>query len=383
MSRHLRILGTRGIPACHGGFETFAEYLAIYLAEAGWSVTVYCQDEGKGNTYEDRWKGIRLVHIPVQRKGALGTILFDWKSIQHACKEEGLVLTLGYNTAVFSVLYRLKGIRNLINMDGIEWRRKKWSRGAKLWLYLNEWAGAHLGHHLIADHPQIKNHLLRHVHPGKVSTIAYGAPCIESAEVDLLTPHGILPNNYAIMIARPEPENSVLEIVRAWSARKRGMPLVVLGKYSPDVPLQREVLNAASDEVIFLGAIYDKSKLAALRFFARVYIHGHQVGGTNPSLVEALGAGNAIIAHDNKFNRWVAGDRAWYFDSAERLAAVLDQTIQDAAEIVQMRAESIKRHQEQFTWPKVLLSYEALLLSMQVPVPAHPLPGRGATVGER
>jgi glycosyltransferase involved in cell wall biosynthesis len=383
MTKHLRILGTRGIPACHGGFETFAEHLAIYLTEAGWNVTVYCQEDGDGDLYEDTWKGIRLMHIPVQQKGAMGTILFDWKSILHACKESGLVLTLGYNTAVFSALYRLRGIRNLINMDGIEWRRKKWSRGAKLWLYLNEWAGAHLGHHLIADHPQIKNHLLRHVHAGKISTIAYGAPCIESASADVLKQFGLEPSNYAIMIARPEPENSVLEVVRAWSAKKQGMPLVVLGKYSPEVPLQREVLNTASDEVMFLGAIYDKSKLAALRFFARVYIHGHQVGGTNPSLVEALGAGNAIIAHDNKFNRWVAGDRARYFDSSEALATVLEQTVHDSHEIEQMRLESAKRHQEQFTWPRVLLAYEALFLSMLVPVPSRSLPVREAAVGER
>lgn len=383
MTKHLRILGTRGIPACHGGFETFAENLAIYLVEAGWRVTVYCQDEGDGAIYEDVWRGVRLVHIPVKQKGAIGTILFDWKSIVHACNEPGLVLTLGYNTAVFSIMYRLKETRNLINMDGIEWRRQKWSRGAKLWLYLNEWAGAHLGHHLIADHPQIKAHLLRHVHAGKISTITYGAPSIGSASSDVLKLYGLEPGRYAIMIARPEPENSVLEVVQAWSSRRQGLPLVVLGKYSSEVPLQREVLNAASEEVIFLGAIYDKEKLAALRFFARIYIHGHQVGGTNPSLVEALGAGNAIIAHDNKFNRWVAGDDARYFDSAERLATVLEKTIDDHAEIERMRAASIKRHREQFTWPRVLLAYEALLLSMLVPVPSRSLPVGEAAVGKQ
>lgn len=383
MTKHLRILGTRGIPACHGGFETFAENLAIYLTEAGWSVTVYCQDEGDGDIYEDTWKGVRLVHVPVKQKGALGTILFDWKSIMHVCNESGLVLTLGYNTAVFSLVYRLKGVRNLINMDGIEWRRQKWSIGAKLWLYLNEWAGAHLGHHLIADHPHIKAHLLRHVHPGKISTIAYGAPRIGAANSNVLAQFGLEPDRYAIMIARPEPENSVLEVVQAWSSRRQGLPLVVLGKYSHEVSLQRDVLNAASDEVIFAGAIYDKDKLAALRFFARLYIHGHQVGGTNPSLVEALGAGNAIIAHDNKFNRWVAGDDAKYFDSAEQLAAVLEQTAHDSAEIERMRTASIKRHSEQFTWPRVLLAYEALLLSMLVPAPSHALPVREAAVGKR
>ncbi len=383
MSKHLRILGTRGIPACHGGFETFAEYLAVYLTEAGWSVTVYCQDDGGGSPYEDMWKGIRRVHIPIERKGAMGTVLFDWKSTLHACNETGLVLTLGYNTAVFTSLYRLNGITNLINMDGIEWRRQKWSLGAKLWLYMNEWAGAHLGHHLIADHPHIKSHLLRHVHEGKISTIAYGAPCIASANAEVLNEYGLRPNHYAIMIARPEPENSVLEIVRAWSKKKQGIPLIVLGKYSTDIPLQREVLEAASEEVLFVGAIYDKEKLAALRHFARLYLHGHQVGGTNPSLVEALGAGNAIVAHDNKFNRWVAGDHARYFDSTDALAAVLEQTIHDQEEIGAMRAASSRRHHESFTWPRVLLAYEALLLSMLAPAPVRVTPVHSASVGER
>lgn len=383
MTRHLRILGTRGIPACHGGFETFAENLAVYLVNAGWKITVYCQEDGNGDTYENTWKGVRLVHIPVQRQGALGTILFDWKSALHACQESGLLLTLGYNTAVFCALYRMKGIRNLINMDGIEWQRKKWKRGARLWLYMNEWAGAHLGHHLIADHPQIKEHLLGRVHEGKIATIAYGAPRIETADPDVLKQYGLQPNRYAIMIARPEPENSVLEVVQAWSARRRGMPLVVLGNYSPAVPLQRQVLQTASDEVAFLGAIYDKDKLAALRFFARLYIHGHQVGGTNPSLVEALGAGNAIIAHDNRFNRWVAGKNAKYFDSAQSLGEILTHTLHDDGVIELMRKGSISRHREQFTWPKVLLSYEALLLSMMAPSVERPLSVREARVGEQ
>jgi glycosyltransferase involved in cell wall biosynthesis len=381
MTRYLRILGTRGIPAAHGGFETFAENLAIYLTDAGWKVTVYCQEDGGGLTYEDAWNGIRRVHIPVPRDGASGTLLFDWKATLHACKEDGLLLTLGYNTAVFCALYRVKRIRNLINMDGIEWRRQKWKRGAKLWLYLNEWAGAHLGDHLIADHPQIKRHLSRHVHEGKIATIAYGAPRIESADATVLDQYGLEPNRYAIMIARPEPENSVLEVVCAWSKQSRGIPLAVLGNYSPKVPLQRAVLNAASDEVKFLGAIYDKDKLSALRYFAWVYIHGHQVGGTNPSLVEALGAGNAVVAHDNRFNRWVAGEHARYFDSVDGLGRVLDQIIPDAHEIERMRAASVKRHQEQFTWPRVLLAYEALFLSMLTPSRTFPLPG--AVVGER
>ncbi|MGQ0501814.1 MAG: DUF1972 domain-containing protein [Panacagrimonas sp.] len=117
---HLRILGIRGLPASHGGFETFAEKLAIFLRDRGWDVTVYCQETGSGPVVEDRWEGIRRVRMPIAGKGSATTVLFDWKSTLHAAREPGLALTLGYNTAIFCSVLRLCGVTNLINMDGIE-----------------------------------------------------------------------------------------------------------------------------------------------------------------------------------------------------------------------------------------------------------------------
>lgn len=359
----IKILGTRGVPANHGGFETFAEHLALYLVAHGWTVTVYCQEDGGHSVYEDDWQGVRRVHIPVTRSGAFGTIIFDWKSTLHACREPGLTLTLGYNTAVFCIWYRLKGLTNLINMDGIEWRRQKWGVVAKIWFYLNEWAGAWLGNHLIADHPEIKTHLSTRVSGGKITTIAYGADRVEQADVGVLAQYGLVPNGYAILIARAEPENSILEVVRGWSQKKRGLKLVVLGKYDHKHAYQRLVKEAGSDEVLFLGAIYEGTVVDALRFFARIYIHGHQVGGTNPSLVEALGAGNAVLAHDNLFNRWVVGDEAKFFSGENGCSSVLDQILRDDELIVRMRASSLKRHAEAFTWNRILGEYETLLLS--------------------
>ena len=115
------------------------------------------------------------------------------------------------------------------------------------------------------------------------------------------------------MIARAEPENSILEVVQAWSRKPRGCKLVVLGKYEAGHAYQRAVQAAASAEVVFPGAVYEKPVVQALRFHARFYVHEHQVGGTNPSLVESLGTGNAVLAHDNAYNRWVAGDAGVYF----------------------------------------------------------------------
>lgn len=363
MNKKLRILGTRGIPANHGGFETFAENLALYLAPRGWDVTVYCQEDGIGKCYESHWRDVRLVYIPVERQGALGTVIFDWKSTLHACRESGLILTLGYNTAIFCVLYRLKGLTNIINMDGIEWRRQKWGPVAKTWFYMNEWAGAWLGNHLIADHPEIKKHLSTRVRAGKITTIPYGSDRIDGAEVGVLSSYNVVPNGYALLIARAEPENSILEVVRAWSLKKRGLILLVLGNYAPNHVYQCAVRDAASDEVRFAGAIYDAKIVSALRFFARLYIHGHQVGGTNPSLVEALGAGNAVLAHDNPFNRWVAGDSAKFFRNGDECEQKLELALHDDEQVASIRTSSLKRHSEAFTWQMSLSAYEALLSS--------------------
>jgi glycosyltransferase involved in cell wall biosynthesis len=358
----LRILGTRGIPAAHGGFETFAEYLALYLAQRGWQVTVYCQQDGEGAVHEDVWEDVRRVHIPVSQTGSLGTILFDWKSTLHAARERGLVLTLGYNTAVFCALYRLKGVSNLINMDGIEWKRAKWSRPVQAWFWINERFGCWFGNHLIADNPGIADHLATRVSRSKITMIPYGADTITAADPEILHRWGLQPGNFATLIARPEPENSILEAVAAFSRRPRGMKLLVLGKYDPSQAYHKRVLDAASDEVVFAGAIYDKDVVKALRFYSALYVHGHQVGGTNPSLVEALGAGNAVLAHGNPFNRWVAGPEARYFMNEDECAACFDGLLGDAAELARMSQSSRERHGTMFTWEKVLAEYEKLLV---------------------
>lgn len=362
MNKKLKILGTRGIPAAHGGFETFAEHLAVFLQKRGWEVTVYCQEDGEGQIFEDNWNGIKRIRIPVKTSGAAGTIIFDWKATLHSLNNKDLVLTLGYNTAIFSIFYRLKGIVNLINMDGIEWHRQKWGKVAKAWFWLNDWAGSLLGNHLIADHPQIARHLETRVKPQKITTIAYGADFVEAADVSHLHSYGLQPKGYAILIARAEPENSILEVVQAWSARKRGIQLVILGKYDPNHAYQRAVKEAASGEVMFLGAIYDKPVVESLRFFAQFYVHGHQVGGTNPSLVEALGAGSPILAHDNKFNRWVAGGKAVYFSSSDECEQLLGTIVGNAEKLNTMKEQSLERYQQEFTWEQVLKKYEELFL---------------------
>lgn len=358
---HVSILGTRGIPSRHGGFETFAQDLALFLTARNHDVTVYCQDED-GDAADDMWQGVHRVFIQ-SKTHPMGTIAFDWASTRRASRSKGVILTLGYNTGVLNLLYRLRGVPSVMNMDGIEWKREKWSLPQRTWLWLNEWAGARAANHLIADHPEIATHLQRHTSARKITVIPYGADALTSASIEPMHANHLTPKAYDLLIARPEPENSIVEIVRAYSVRRRHVPLVVLGNYAPETnQYHRRVLDMAGPDVRFLGSIYDREIVRSLRFYARAYVHGHRVGGTNPSLVESMAAGNAIIAHDNRFTRWVAGDGARFFKDSDDLAALLATLEADPDQFTLMETESRKRHAELFTQEKVLSAYENVLM---------------------
>jgi len=360
----LRIMGTRGVPASHGGFETFAEDFALYLSKKGWTVQVYCQVDGRGDITTDSWKGIARVNVPVKGDSPLATAIFDFKGIIHSLKSKEVVLTLGYNTAVLNILYRFCNVPNIINMDGIEWKRGKWSLFFKIWFFINETMACWIGNKLVADDPGIKQHLLGRTFSDKISVIPYAAPCIDEANESLLSKFNLEKGRYCILIARPEPENTILEVVKTFSRRTRNFKLVILGSYSAHKFYQASVLSAASEEVIFLGAIYDKADVQSLRFYARFYIHGHTVGGTNPSLVEALGVGSAVLAHDNLFNRWVTDNKACYFKTENDCDEMLSKMMSDDSYIAMLRASMRKRFLEEFTCEKIHAAYEALVESL-------------------
>lgn len=270
------------------------------------------------------------------------------------------MLTLGYNTAIFNGLLRLARIPNVINMDGLEWKRKKWRWFEKAWLWLNERCASLFGSHLIADHPGIERHLLSFAPAEKVSMIPYGADRIQATSDVVLSRFGLRQDEYALLVARPEPENSILEIVTAFSRSRRPGKLVVLGAFDAKKDYHAKVLKAANEDVLFLGAIYDSGVVSALRKSSLVYVHGHRVGGTNPSLVEALGCGSGVLAHDNEFNRWVAGPSAMYFDSVESCEEGFDRVF-EKERLNEMRLGSESRFRADFQWPQVLLAYRQLL----------------------
>jgi glycosyltransferase involved in cell wall biosynthesis len=359
----LHLLGIRGVPAQHGGFETFAARLAPWLVQQGWQVTVYCQEDEPGPVRESSWHGVRRVHLGVGPDTALNSIRFDWACVGHAIRERApLVLTLGYNTAVFGLRLRLAGITQLINMDGLEWSRAKWGPVARTWLYLNDWAGCWTADHLLADHPQIARHLATRSPLAKISMLPYGTDPVAGTDAAVLADYGLEPGAYVTLIARPEPENSVLELVQAFARSRRGVKLLVLGNYVPQrVPYHAEVMAAASDEVVFAGGVYEPERVASLREHGLLYLHGHRVGGTNPSLLEAMGAGNAVLAHDNRFNRWVVGEGAWYFHGSDDAALALDRLLAEPSERARLAAANRARAASVFAWPRVLADYELLL----------------------
>ncbi|MDB5392827.1 MAG: glycosyltransferase family 1 protein [Rhodospirillales bacterium] len=359
----LAILGTRGIPAQHGGFETFAERLALYLAAREWDVDVYCQSH-EGEEGQSLWRGVRLSHIHSSLTGSQGSILFDTRSLLKASASSGqLLLTLGYNMAVLGLLSRLRGRVHLMNMDGIEWRRAKWSQPVKAWFWINERLACWTADHLVADNPYIAEHLSTRVHRRHITVIPYGADRVENANPAPLETLGLSPQSYVLIVARPEPENSILEMVQAFTRRPRSVPLVVLGNYRPsERAYDRAVLEAAGPSVLFPGAIYDPAILNPLRHHCLFYMHGHQVGGTNPSLVEAMAAGGAVLAKDNPFNRWVTGPSALFFKNADECDARITEVLGgDPQRLNAMRTASYARHAEAFTWEHVLSRYESLL----------------------
>jgi glycosyltransferase involved in cell wall biosynthesis len=359
------IMGIRGVPAAHGGFETFAARLAPWLVRNGWNVTVYCEEPFPCEPYESEWQGVRRVHIGYGPDSAINSVKFDWACIGHALRQKvrpPLVLTLGYNTALFGLRLRAAGITHVINMDGIEWARSKWGPIARAWLYLNDWGGC--------------------VAASQISMIPYGTDLVVHADPAPLAALGLQPGGFMTLIARPEPENSVLEIVRAFSARPRACKLVVLGRFVADRnDYHADVMRAASADVVFPGAIYDAGVLAALRQHGLAYMHGHRVGGTNPSLLEAMGAGNAVVAHDNRFNRWVARQGALYFSDTATCTEAIDQLLAEPALRERLGQLNHDAAASRFAWPLVLTQYEVTMAALHARAtgvtnaPAPPLAG--------
>lgn len=361
----LAILGTRGIPARYGGFETFAEELALHMVAKGVDVTVYCEaDRQQPQPQPENYQSIKLVYLPVTSCGPLTTVLFDLRSLWHARQGYDVVYMLGYGAAPFCFIPRLWGSKVWINVDGVEWARAKWSRLAQHYFRAMEWFSTWIPDRIIADANGIRTHFqTRHRFTTPCSVIPYGAPIVEiDPEEVLLAEWGLSSNTYHLVVARIEPENHVREIVEGYLASSSQFPLVVVGNHQTGTEYACAVAACADSRVRFLGGVYDKVKLQALRCHALAYCHGHSVGGTNPSLLEALGCGNLVIAHDNVFNREVTGDLGFYFKNADHLPALLER-IESLDEVArtELRLAAKKRILDNYSWDQICNSYLMLL----------------------
>lgn len=357
----IAILGTRGIPARYGGFETFAEHVSVGLAARGWQVTVYCEADGTDRPVE--YKSVRLVTLPARGIGPLRTILFDLACLWHARRAD-VSYMLGYGASLFCWIPRLAGHRVWINMDGIEWQRSKFNWLGRAYLRLMEAVATRAASRLIADAQGIKQHLLsRYRRLPPVTVIPYGGPVVTEADAAPLASWSLTPGHYDLIVARLEPENHVLEAIQGFKARQRPHPLIVVGDNKVDTPYVRRLNAEACDSVRFVGGVYDPNRLLALRYHCRAYIHGHSVGGTNPSLLEAMGCGNLVIAHDNVFNREVTRGNAYFFKTPADLDVILsalDQSPDDAASFRHNVRDIVATI---YTWQNIVDAYEALLMA--------------------
>ena len=357
----LAILGTRGIPARYGGFETFAEELAVRLVDHGVEVTVFCEEHENPDAL-DSYRGVRLVHVKAPAIGPLSTIVFDLKCLWLARNTCDVAYMLGYGVGLFCFIPRLSGSEVWINMDGIEWSRSKWNWIAKAWLRFMERAATWTANRLVADAVGIREHLRsRYANLPEVTVIPYGAYCVEE-EPDLhaLEEFDLMAGGYYLVVCRLEPENHIREILEGFIASNSECPIVIVGDSSAQTKYVRALRKLDDQRIKFIGTIYDQAKLQSLRWHCRAYLHGHSVGGTNPSLLEALGCGNYIIAHENVFNREVAGECADYFSSPAEISQLISSLERREAS-VKSRSEIQNRVRENYGWEEVTGSYLKLL----------------------
>lgn len=359
------ILGTRGIPAQYGGFETFAEQLSLRLVERGHHVTVYAESAG-GPAIDDVYRGVRVRYISLPSWGPVSVIGFDVRCLWDARKRFDLVYMLGYGAAFACWLPQLYSTPVWINIDGLEWARSKWSVMARAYLRAMEWFTSKVATRVIADAQAMVMHFQQSY--GRTTSctyIAYGAPCIyRASETDLLAGLGVRAGGYLLVVARIEPENHVLEIIKGVQASGITLPLLIVGDHQRQTPYCRSLVKSDLRGVQLVGGVFDSGLLQQLRLGASAYIHGHSVGGTNPSLLEAMGCGNVVLAHDNPFNREVLGDVGFYFSSPAELAVELNRFIQmpePERKVRSLRAREIV--DARYTWDLIADEYEKLMLS--------------------
>ena len=346
------IIGTVGIPAKYGGFETLAQQLVENLNKDDIKYTVYCSGTAyKKNNRLKNYKNASLIYLPVDANGAW-SILYDLIAILHALRKNNTLLVLGVSGLIFlpaiKLLWKKKNF--VVHIDGLEWKREKWNKLAKAFLKFSEKIAVNYADITIADNLAIREYITKEYKKDSV-LIEYGADHVN-------TPHTVVKENYAFGVCRIEPENNVHIVLEAFSQ----MPdkrLIMVGNWNnSQYGLALRQRFAGYSNITMLDPIYEQEKLDVLRNSCMLYMHGHSAGGTNPSLVEAMYMGLPVAAYDVVYNRYTMENKGFYFSGPEELRSVVititPHTLQQNA--LDMKCIAHKRYR----WAVIAKKYEQL-----------------------
>ena len=355
----IAFMGTRGAPALYGGFETAVEEIGSRLAAKGHEVTVYCRNPEQKIV---EYKGMTLVNLPAIHHRMAETLSHTAVSSVHAIIKDrpDVCFLMNAGNAPFLGPLKLAGIPTAIHLDGLESKREKWrGLGAKYYRWAEKSAVKN-GPVLIADAQAIADHVT--VQYGKDSTvIAYGAEVINPPS-DRLAELGVEPGNYDLIVARLEPENNVLEAVVGYTRSQETKPLIVVGTAPYSDWYIDKVKSAADSRTRFLGGIYDQELLDQLYAHATTYTHGHSVGGTNPSLLRAMGAAAPVLAFDCEFTREVTDNEALLWNSADQYADIMNNL--DPIQLEAMGKNLQERVAQTYQWDAIADQYEQLAFKL-------------------
>ena len=349
------ILGTRGIPARYGGFETFAEELSTRLAIRGHQVTVYCRQKS-----ESPYRGVSLAYLPTIRHKYLDTIAHTFLSTLHLLiHRQDAVLYCNAANAIFTWMPRVLGMPVALNVDGLERHRKKWNVLAKAWYQISEWLATWMPNAVVTDAAAIAEYY-RQRYNRESNMIPYGAEtgAVETSAV--LDQLHLEHQKYFLYVSRMEPENNGLLVRESFEQVDTPLKLALIG----DAPYAAEYIAKVRDtrdpRIVMPGAIYGTG-YRELGSHCFAYIHATEVGGTHPALIEAMGRGALTLYLDTPENAEVAGGAGIPF-TRETLPEVIKLTsIMPSKEREQWRLRAIKRVQERYSWDAVTNSYENLL----------------------
>lgn len=353
----IAILGTRGIPNYYGGFEQCAEYLALGLVKRGFEVVVY---NSHNHLYQEtEWNGVEIVHCydPEEKVGTVGQFIYDLNCILDVRKRNfDVILQLGYTSSTIWGWLMPKKTVVTTNMDGLEWKRTKYSEKVKKFLRFAEFLGVKYSDHLISDSIGIQDYL-QEKYKVESTYIAYGATLFENPDVNVLSDYNLRQYQYDMLIARLEPENSIEIILDGVALADTDRPFLVIGNHETAYGDYLKNKFSNYQQIQFIGGIYNIEVLNNLRYYSNIYFHGHTVGGTNPSLLEAMSSNSLICANDNSFNKYILGKEAIYFQDAKDVAKHLASVKYDNELYQNMLKENSEKITNLYDWELITDQY--------------------------